>query len=492
MPTTTRFHLLAVWCLAGLLSWPAESLRAQQLDPAFHPPQLLPPAGYATAGVHEVVRQADGRYVIAGRFAAVDGHATTDLARLLPDGQVDTTFTYRPPAPAPRGWTALAVQADGTVLAAPFDTARQGRLLRVLPSGWLDATFRPALQVRPRGHYFDQLLVQPDGKLLLAGNTTDARGRYGLLRLLPDGQVDPTFNPPALPDSEEWMSLLLEPDERLVFAHSPFELYTPGQVVRLLASGRVDSSFRYQPDATTQISKLARHPAGGYVIGGWVGGKAVGRLGPTGARDTTFVSSLDCLSLSIGFSMTNPLAALAVQPDGRVLAAGSMLANRRDAPLLRSLPQGGPDPSMNPDFFFVPYQSPYTGAISNSAQVSALLMEPTGHLLVGGVFTTAGGVGHSGLARLLPAAPLASRAADAGTGLAVWPVPARGQLYLQLPAGRPAGQLTLRDLTGRTVLTQQPEAAALVMNVAALPAGSYVLQVRYADGASSTRRVVLE
>ncbi len=56
--------------------------------------------------------QADGRIVISGGFATIDGRAVANLARINADGSVDTGF-----APAPNGpVSALALQNDGRLM----------------------------------------------------------------------------------------------------------------------------------------------------------------------------------------------------------------------------------------------------------------------------------------------------------------------------------------------------------------------------------------
>ncbi|MDO7847349.1 T9SS type A sorting domain-containing protein [Hymenobacter sp. M29] len=496
MPFATRVSVL-VALLVGQAVCFRPTLWAQQLDPTFHPPVFAPLPGFPRPRLTNVVQQNDGRYVVAGLFRAVDGHPTDGLARLLADGHVDTTFTYRSAqaVTGQGGWTALAVQADGKVLGASRTT---GDLVRLLPSGRPDASFRPAWGSRANGQLITQLVVQPDGKLLLAGSITDSLGHNGLVRLLPTGQVDPAFNPPTLPADPGVISVALEPSGRMVYSRCMFNIQSPPPTVRrLLASGRVDSTFSCTiPPATPppMVSKVARCPDGSYALAGIFAGKAVAHLTPTGAWDTTFPPSAECFAIILGFQVGNPISALVVQPDGRMLVAGSLLtAANLDAPLARTLRTGGSDGSFGLDFIFTLYQSPYNPAItSNNARVYDLLMEPSGKLLVAGEFVQAGTVPHFGLARLLAAAPLAGRAVAGAAPMQVWPVPAHSVLHVQLPTGALPRQVALLDAMGRTVLTHQPLATALALPTAALPAGLYVLRVQQADGSVASRRVVLE
>ncbi|WP_201981757.1 T9SS type A sorting domain-containing protein [Hymenobacter rubidus] len=470
-----------------LLGLPVTRLRAQQLDPTFHPPVFVNPAVQNSVTISKVLRQPDGRYLISGGFQSVDGHPSGGIARLLPDGHVDTTFTC-----TSSGFL-LAVQPDGKLLVNNYSAVPPSghRLSRLLPSGQPDAAFHPALQ---RSGLFDQVLVQTDGKILLAGMVTDSLGRSGLVRLLPSGRVDASFMA-SFPVGNAYTSLVLEPNGRMLFASCAFDAPSTGTLVtRLLPSGQVDASFAYTSPQAIQIGKIALCPGGTYAIGGLMGasGQAVGRLLPSGALDAAFPFSLPCTRMSFGFNVVNPVGALAVQPDGRILACGDLLAIRHDVTLLRTQPQGGTDVTWNPDYFYWPDSLFGTVPVYNAARVNDLLVEPNGKLLVAGRFSQAGGVAHNGLARLLAATPLATRQSEKGPSVEAWPVPAHNQLQIALAGDVSTQQITLLNITGRIVLTQQPTASTTTINTAALAPGLYVLQVCQADGTATTRKIVLE
>ncbi|MBO2012945.1 T9SS type A sorting domain-containing protein [Hymenobacter negativus] len=501
MLITTRVSIVAALFTVQATLF-SSALCAQQLDPGFHAPVFAPLPLYATPSVIKVVRQADGRYIVAGKFQSVDGHVTDCLARLLADGRVDTTFAYRPAqaVQAQGGWSALAVQADGKVLAALYSAAPQGRLMRLLPSGLPDASFQPAMGSRPQGHLFSDITVQPDGKLLLGGTITDSLGHNGLVRLLPTGRVDASFNPPSVPLGSMavsmMVSIVLEPNGRIVYSRSSFDLSNPiTSMTRLLASGRPDSTFAFTVapfPQSIQISKVVRCPNGSYALAGFFSSKAVARITSSGAWDMAFPFSASCYAITIGFTSSNPIGGLAVQPDGRILVSGALLTlATNQASIIQTYSTGGDDPSFNPDFIYTPYQSPYNPTIHNNAKAYDLLMEPSGKLLVAGDFTQAGTAPHTGLARLLPAAPLATRGAAANTALLdVWPVPTHTTLNVQLPAGPLPQQVALLDATGRAVLAHRPQSGKLTFDTTALPAGLYVLRVLNADGSAVSRRVV--
>jgi uncharacterized delta-60 repeat protein len=140
----------------------------------------------------------------------------------------------------------LAVLPDGRLLAGGTFTAAGGAarkgLVRFLPTGALDATFNN-LDIQS----VQQLEVLADGKLLVRGNfsTVDGANRPRLVRLSADGVVDPTFAISGI-TLNSLSSFLVRPDERIVlFAQLNEGGTNRARVVQLLADGGVDPTFDY-------------------------------------------------------------------------------------------------------------------------------------------------------------------------------------------------------------------------------------------------------
>ncbi len=140
----------------------------------------------------------------------------------------------------------LARQPDGKILiAGRFETV-QGRLssgiARLLPNGQIDPTFQPGLALRGGAAY--QVGVQPDGKILVVGDFSGFHLSESehIVRLLPNGTLDPTFfcNP-----SDEVTAFLLQPDGRIVIAGDFDRVNGVGRsrIARLNANGSLDTSF---------------------------------------------------------------------------------------------------------------------------------------------------------------------------------------------------------------------------------------------------------
>jgi uncharacterized delta-60 repeat protein len=153
---------------------------------------------------------------------------------------------------------ARAVATQGTKIVVGGTQQRKTNtmvLVRLRAGGAVDPTFgrsgRVNVAASDEGDWLDDLLVQPDGKILAVGGALDAgRSRFLLVRLLADGRLDPTFGGDGIvmtgfaagPASVE--SVALMPDGKIVAGGGVGE-YPTGSlaVARYLPNGRRDRTF---------------------------------------------------------------------------------------------------------------------------------------------------------------------------------------------------------------------------------------------------------
>ena len=144
----------------------------------------------------------DGRVLETGNYDLYDtlrgfvgpGYG---LVWLNTDGSLDTTRVHRYITP----WGVIlriAQLADGKLIAGgripEFDgTPVPSIVYRIEPDGSLDTTFHGPVTTYGYVDYFHQ---EPSGKILMTGTFCfeGSPDTLGLVRLLPDGQLDPTFN----------------------------------------------------------------------------------------------------------------------------------------------------------------------------------------------------------------------------------------------------------------------------------------------------------
>ena len=198
--------------------------------------------------VISLVIQPDGRIVVGGAFEHINGERRPFIARLLPDGSVDTSF--QPNGGPTSDWTViietLALQSDGKILMGGFFKKVDGQpmlnLARLNPDGTFDPTFK--LKAGASGPVW-RIRQQPDGKIVVGGvfDTLGNRASKKLARLNADGSNDPTFRPPnPNADVNDFVCL---PDGRLLVSGNFTSIASQNRrfVTLLKADGTVDSSF---------------------------------------------------------------------------------------------------------------------------------------------------------------------------------------------------------------------------------------------------------
>lgn len=445
--------------------------------------------------ISSMVLQPDGRIVAGGQFSEINGVPARNLARFNSDGTLDASFTA---SCAVRGGnpyvSSVALQPDGKIVVgggfAEAGGSARTAVARLLPSGLADATFTSPLQPHSSVsmQQANNLALQPDGQLILSGYLQPAGASQAqlLLRTTASGQVDTSFQPGATDatgSNDYWFPVLVQPDGRIVTANLAYPGTAPGtyeRVERLLPSGSIDPAFTRTTTGglgiQAQILTLARYPDGRLLAGGnfsFYNGVAMGnlvRLSATGVLDASFVSTIGSFRVR----------AVAVQPNGRVLAAGDSYVNTVNPPMIRLLNNGSADAT------FTRAQGPALGFGPRQ-----LLIQPDGKILLGGYFTTVAGQPRMAIARLIDANVLHVASTQTEALTSAWPVPTHGDLHVALDAAAQPQQVQLLDALGRTVLRKPAPTAALTLATAALPAGTYLLRVDYRTG-PVTRRVVVE
>jgi uncharacterized delta-60 repeat protein len=246
--------------------------------------------------INTMALRGDGKIYVAGAFNNYGGHPTTNIALLNPDGSLDTAFRCNGTAAYFQGVTALALYPD--VLNPQFVVAGSSSFLfgantaenvrdKVArldaTTGEIDRTFNLTNAPVVFGNYdvVNQLEALPGGKILMGGVQTPVTNQFnGMLRLNANGTLDPTFHagpvestfaagaqlaPPAFP------AFARRPDGRIV-AVGLFEKIQGGKthtnVIQLLADGSVDPSFTGDPGLNGQLNLVALQPDGRVLIAG--------------------------------------------------------------------------------------------------------------------------------------------------------------------------------------------------------------------------------
>jgi uncharacterized delta-60 repeat protein len=121
----------------------------------------------ASRYIYSIALQTDGKVLIGGQFTTIGGVTRSNIARLNPDGTLDTGFNPN----ADNSVYSIALQADGKVLiGGDFTTiggVARNRIARLNPDGTLDTGSNPNAN-----SYVFSIAFQADGKVLIGGNFT--------------------------------------------------------------------------------------------------------------------------------------------------------------------------------------------------------------------------------------------------------------------------------------------------------------------------------
>jgi uncharacterized delta-60 repeat protein len=142
------------------------------LDPSFNPGlKFETPKGQSGDLLWAMTRQPDGRVLVGGHFTLISGSPRARIARLTATGALDPSFD---PGKGANGFVqSILVQADGKILIGggftTYNATPRNGVARLNPDGSLDTSFNPGGGANSEVHCVAQL---PDLKVLIAGSFT--------------------------------------------------------------------------------------------------------------------------------------------------------------------------------------------------------------------------------------------------------------------------------------------------------------------------------
>lgn len=315
------------------------------------------------AKANDVVVQPDGRILVVGGIRAWNGvylSSRIAMARLMPDGSLDTTFSSDGLMTFDHqgfgGANAVALQTNGRIVVATSTLGNFFGVIRFLANGAIDNTFSGdgiAYIYSASGYSeaFD-LVVQPDNKILVVGCYYMANSqRYGsaimMARFNPNGGFDTTFaaNGRRVDGSQIQRTgefLALKADGSFLVAGNATETVQGGYsshmaVTHYDALGNVQSPFTLQvirhetmaysdfiPSRFNSTTRgLVVQPDGKVLLLGLANNQAVvTRFMADGQRDSSFAGDGKA-EISIGTGNLDP-ADLLLQANGKIIVVGSL------------------------------------------------------------------------------------------------------------------------------------------------------------------------
>ena len=226
--------------------------------------------------------------------------------------------------------------------------------------------------------------VQPDGKIVVAGETSNKSDAV-VARVNADGSPDRGFGADGVAviesaAGETLYAVALQPDGKIVVAGHTSSGQN-GIVYRLNANGSPDKGFGTEGAAVVDsagsetLQAVAIQPDGKIVAAGWTTSNkdlAVYRLTAQGKPDDSFD---DDGARGIDAGGEEKAYGLALQPDGKIVVAGYTWTNRVLPLVARFTTTGKPDPTFGPDGW---------RTLENLGILFGVLVQPDGRIVAAG------------------------------------------------------------------------------------------------------------
>jgi uncharacterized delta-60 repeat protein len=364
-----------------------------------------------------LVIQNDGKILLAG---ASDWHL--NLVRYNGDGSLDTSFGSGGKVITDiEGYysercEAVAIRDDGKILAGGYakHNSNDGSyflLVRYNADGSPDSTFAADGNVIGSEGEAYAMVIQPDGNMVLGGRMNAS---FALERYTADGIPDTAFGSNGtvitpIANGSEGRSVLLQPDGKLVLAGTALTSFNQFDftLVRYTDYGTPDTTFGQGGIVTAAIGAYSQGSAAGMqsdgkiLLAGYARDSldrlhfAVARYTPDGNFDNAFGTGGKTITpFGSSHSSSN---ALAIQDNGRIVLAGYVYdSNNVDIALARYLYDGSTEISEAPFHACVstPYPNPCTDAftirLDRSLQNGELNVYTTDGRLVAHLHTISG------------------------------------------------------------------------------------------------------
>lgn len=361
--------------------------RIARLNPDGSLDTTFDPGAGADNTVNDVVVQPDGKILLGGSFYGVGSAGRFGVARLNPNGSVDSSFTspFPPPALVSGNPSAtvtvysIALQADGKIILGTnlFLMNSNGSTVTAKPIARLnaDGTFDSSF-VASVNNLVLKVVIQPDGRILIAGQFSNVSGvrRNFIARLNADGSLDASFDPGTGANSPIF-SIFLKPDGKILISggFSTFNAVPRNRVAQLNTNGALDDTFVTNGSLFGSVLSVVTTAAGQVFAAGsfqMLAGESL---------DSVAVFNADgSIDMTAKFSTTRRgvVRAVAVQPDGRIIIGGDF--GRANGIYRNHLARLNADGSVDESFGLT--------AASSGGQVNSIVLQPDGKILVGGLF----------------------------------------------------------------------------------------------------------
>lgn len=300
---------------------------------------------------------------------------------------------------------AMVVQPDGKIVVTGngYASPQDFTVVRYNPDGSLDNSFDGdgivTLSLSDAGEFSNAIALQSDGKIVVAGDAiVDGEYHFGVVRLNTDGSPDNTFNGSGtviLDSTRSATAVAIQSDGRIVIAgDATSDTFFDFCTVRLNADGSPDTDWGSGGKVYSDMGGNADFPQdikiqpdGKILVAGYGSldfgyGVEMIRYNSDGSVDADFGDGGKVLwDVSFG---DDAITSIALQPDGKIIAAGYYITLDQNILTLRLNADGTADTDYDIDGYVI-------GDIGIAGDVATcILLQPDGKILAGGYSAVVG------------------------------------------------------------------------------------------------------
>lgn len=220
--------------------------------------------------VYAVAVQSDGKIIVGGEFSEYNGTLLNDIARLNTDGTLDTSFDQG------TGFNnfveTISIQDDGKILVGGWFSGFNGtsinKIARLNPNGTLDTSFDPGTGFNERVR---SIVILDDGRIVVGGFFTSFNGitQNRVTRLNGNGTRDISFDPGT--GFNGWVYSVAVQSDGKIIAAGEFDSYngiSRNNISRLLSDGTLDNSFEIGTGFDRRVYSLVLQSDNKIIAGG--------------------------------------------------------------------------------------------------------------------------------------------------------------------------------------------------------------------------------
>ena len=441
---------------------------------------------------YSVAIQSDGKIIVVGTNNAAGG-GDFAIIRYNSNGSLDNTFDGDGKAFIDIAGTDVAysvvIQNDGKIVVAGYSTNNGNwdfALIRLNNDGSLDTSFDTDGKLLTDFGTEEQgasVAIQTDGKIIVAGYSgSGASQTFAVARYNSDGSLDNTFDGDGKRTTyfvsgqeARAYSVAIQSDGKIVVVgHSYYDF----ALVRYNSDGSLDNTFDTDGKVITSFGSgneygysVAIQDDGKILIGGAFGGNfALARYNNDGSLDNTFDADGQ---VTTDFGGGDEVRSIAIQTDGKILAAGSSSNGYADFALARYNNDGSLDSTFDTDGKVT---TNFTGGSTEIAY--SIAIQADGKIVLAGVSALNGSYNNN--------VAVVRYNGDIGVGvnktlienlLTIYPNPTNDYLTIKNNNGDINTTYALFNSLGQRVLTGKLMGETTTVDVTKLASGLYFVQV---------------